>query len=119
MHTNFTFLYLFRCESYNSLIRGWNIFGNKQSPSRDIARRFAIQESIRFHFSGSFYKPSDRYITINIIHSVLQKYLFHKRCGEDLMQLYRSTEVQQYLYGDVSHSDKPIYKQGTLRKVKI
>ena len=43
-----------------------NIFGNKQSPSRDIARSFAIQESISFYFYGSFNKPSDRYITIYI-----------------------------------------------------
>ena len=35
------------------------------------------------------------------------------------MQLYHSTEVQQHPYGDVSQSDKPIYKQGALSKVKF
>ena len=53
------------------------------------------------------------------MYSVLQKFLFYQRCGEDLMQLYHSTEVQQYVYGDVSQSDMPIYKQGALRKVKF
>ena len=64
---------------------------------RDIARSFAIQESIRFYFSESFYKPSDRYISF--MYSALQKFLFYQRCGEDLMH---SSKVQQYLYGDVS-----------------
>ena len=91
------------------------LVGNKQSPSRDIARSFAIQESIRFYFSGSFYKPSNRYLTI----SIFSLALLYLRCGEDLMQLYHFTEVQQYLYGDVSQRDMPIYKQGALRKVKF
>ncbi|KAL5517747.1 hypothetical protein EMCRGX_G003356 [Ephydatia muelleri] len=47
------------CESFNSLIRTWNIFGNRHAPSKDIANNFAVQESIRFTFSGSYYNPSE------------------------------------------------------------
>ena len=45
-------LYSYRCETFNSLIRTRNIFGNKQAPSRDIAHGFAVLEHLRFVCSG-------------------------------------------------------------------
>ena len=42
----------YRCETFNSLIRARNIFGNKQAPSRDIAHGFAVIEHLRFVCSG-------------------------------------------------------------------
>lgn len=45
-------LYPYRCETFNSLIRTRNIFGNKQAPSRDIAHGFAVLEHLRFVCSG-------------------------------------------------------------------
>ena len=53
-----------RFEAFNSLIRTQNIYGNRQSPSRDIARRFLTLEYLRFICSGGLYDtPSmTRYI---------------------------------------------------------
>eukprot|EP00731_Ephydatia_muelleri_P011328 Em0006g222a len=41
-----------RCETYNSLIRSQNVYGNKMAPSKDIAHSFAVLNSIYFTFSG-------------------------------------------------------------------
>ncbi len=41
-----------RCESFNSIMREYNIHGNKQAPSRDIANRFAITEHLQFLCHG-------------------------------------------------------------------
>lgn len=45
---------LFRCETFNSYIRSQNIFGNKGSPSRDIAKKFAAVEQLRFICEGGY-----------------------------------------------------------------
>ena len=47
------FIFICRFESFNSLIRNQNIFGNKQSPSRDIAHKFAIIQHLRWICSGA------------------------------------------------------------------
>ena len=41
-----------RCETFNSLVRTRNIFGNKQAPSRDIAQGFSVLEHLRFICAG-------------------------------------------------------------------
>ena len=43
----------------NSVIRSRNVYSNRQAPSKDIATAFAVQESIRFTFSGSCYNTSE------------------------------------------------------------
>ena len=44
-----------RCETYNSLIRARNVYGNRLAPSRDIAHGFALIEHLRFICAvGSF-----------------------------------------------------------------
>eukprot|EP00731_Ephydatia_muelleri_P009853 Em0005g439a len=88
-----------RCESYNSVIRSRNVYSNRQAPSKDIATAFAIQESIRFTFSGSCYNTSER-------------------CGEDLVNLYHTKEVQAFLGGEVQERGSGIHKHGTLRKLE-
>ncbi|KAL5518020.1 hypothetical protein EMCRGX_G003686 [Ephydatia muelleri] len=40
-------------------------------------------------------------------------------CGDDLVRLYESAEVQEYLYGIDSKQNKHIHKPGTLRKLSI
>lgn len=45
---------LFRCETFNSYIRSQNIYGNKSSPSRDIAKKFAAIEQLRFICEGGY-----------------------------------------------------------------
>ena len=41
-----------RCESFNGVIRSYNVNGNKRASSRDIATRFAVVEHLRFICSG-------------------------------------------------------------------
>ena len=45
----------FRYESFNSLMRGQNICGNRHAPSRDIAKNFAVIEYLRLLGSGGVY----------------------------------------------------------------
>ena len=53
-----------RYETFNSLIRTRNIFGNKQAPSRDIAQGFGVLEHLRFICAGgSFtFDGKERYV---------------------------------------------------------
>ena len=50
-----------RCESFNSIIRGQNVFSNHLSPSRDIASRLSIIEEFRFLANGGKYSQ-ERYV---------------------------------------------------------
>ncbi|KAL5505294.1 hypothetical protein EMCRGX_G006701 [Ephydatia muelleri] len=43
----------------NSVIWSRNVYSNRQAPSKDFATAFAVQESIRFTFSGSCYNTSE------------------------------------------------------------
>uniref|UniRef100_A0A1X7UZ35 Uncharacterized protein n=1 Tax=Amphimedon queenslandica TaxID=400682 RepID=A0A1X7UZ35_AMPQE len=89
-----------RYESYNSLVRAQNIFGNRQSPSRDIATNFAVQQHLTFICSRGYFEG--------------------KQCGEQLYSIYLSTQVQQFLRGvsiKKTQSDKDIYQPGCLRKL--
>ncbi|KAL5459987.1 hypothetical protein EMCRGX_G033391 [Ephydatia muelleri] len=63
-----------RCESYNAAIRGRNMYANRHAPSKDIATSFAIQESIRSVCSGGHYNALEK-------------------CGDELVKLYKSSEV--------------------------
>ncbi|KAL5479127.1 hypothetical protein EMCRGX_G022609 [Ephydatia muelleri] len=73
-----------RCESFNGTIRAHNIYANRHAPSKDIATSFAIQQSIQFVCSGGYYDPLEK-------------------CGEDLIRLYRSSEVEDFLAGERPH----------------
>lgn len=55
-----------RCESYNSVIRAKNIFGNRLAPSRDIACGFAILEHLRFICSGGSTDGIFKQVTYNL-----------------------------------------------------
>eukprot|EP00731_Ephydatia_muelleri_P017205 Em0010g303a len=88
-----------RCESYNAAIRGRNIYANRHAPSKDIATSFAIQESIRFVCSGGHYDALEK-------------------CGDELVKLYKSSEVDDVLRGGASAScEKPTYLRGAIHKV--
>jgi len=41
------------------------------------------------------------------------------RCGDDLVRLYESAEVQEYLYRIDSKQNKHMHKPGTLRKASF
>ncbi|KAL5505895.1 hypothetical protein EMCRGX_G007436 [Ephydatia muelleri] len=90
-----------RCESYNDVIRSHNIYANKHAPSKDIANSFAIQESIRFFCSGGHLDLSEM------------------QCGDGVIKLYQSSEVEDFLTGTPSTCDKAIYCHGALRKISV
>lgn len=39
---------IYRCESFNGVMRSYNVHSNRQASSRDIAVRFAHLEHLRF-----------------------------------------------------------------------
>ncbi|KAL5471430.1 hypothetical protein EMCRGX_G029548 [Ephydatia muelleri] len=80
------------CESFNSVVSAENVFSNKHSPSRDIATKFGVEESIR-----------------NICLGISDKF------GAGLVELYQSEVVPKFL-GKHMKSEKSIYQPGTLRK---
>eukprot|EP00731_Ephydatia_muelleri_P028787 Em0020g431a len=44
-----------RCESFNSDVRAQNIYSNRQAPSRDIGKHFAVLEHVRHIIDGGRY----------------------------------------------------------------
>ena len=52
-----------RCESFNSLLRAYNIYANRGAPSRDIANSFAVMDHLRFICSGGIVDGSHRLVT--------------------------------------------------------
>eukprot|EP00731_Ephydatia_muelleri_P033943 Em0042g22a len=90
-----------RCESFNSMVRLQNIFGNKLSPSRDIANHFACVEHIRFICEGGLFNNNEQ-------------------CGSGLCELYKTKAVQHF-FNSISMKDlncsKRIYQPGCGRKV--
>eukprot|EP00731_Ephydatia_muelleri_P015799 Em0009g223a len=90
-----------RCESFNSMVRLQNIFGNKLSPSRDIANHFACVEHIRFICEGGLFNNNEQ-------------------CGSGLCELYKTKAVQHF-FNSISIKDlncsKRIYQPGCGRKV--
>lgn len=63
-------LFIFRYEAFNSNLRAQNVFGNRHSPSKDIAHKFAVLENLRFVCNGGYYGSSSQYSRY-LIHSVL------------------------------------------------
>jgi hypothetical protein len=90
-----------RYEAFNSIVRCQNIYGNRHSPSKDIANNFATTENLRFVCEGGCHD--------NTI------------CGKGLKELYNSPQVQLFFNGitmeELNHS-KTIYIPGALRKLK-
>ena len=58
----------YRFESFNSHIRAHNIFGKRQSPSRDIATRFVILHNLRYICSGGYFNGQQYDITFSGVH---------------------------------------------------
>lgn len=89
-----------RYEAFNSVVRAQNIYGNRHSPSKDIAYNFAVLQHLRFLCSGG--------------------YCDGRQCGEGLQHLYSSPQIQIYLNclptSEVLQ-EKQIYQPGCLRKL--
>ena len=51
-----------RCESFNSILRTYNIYANRGAPSRDIANSFAVMDHMRFICSGGVLNGSHRLV---------------------------------------------------------
>ena len=110
-----------RCESFNGLMRTQNIYSNKHAPSRDIAHAFNIVQGLRFICKGGTTFPGGRKYVFTIITKLFLHYpSLIDRCGEALMELYNSTNVQRHLNGISMKElcpEKSIYAPGSLRKV--
>ena len=108
-----------RCEHFNSIMREYNIHGNRKACSRDVVTRFARLEAIRLLKEGDG-SGRNRYIQAKAILMYIYIYFFLFRCGAALHKLLDSPEVVHFLYGTPYRdilSHKEIYQPGTLRKV--
>eukprot|EP00731_Ephydatia_muelleri_P012809 Em0007g119a len=89
-----------RCESFNSDVRAQNIYSNRQAPSRDIGKHFAVLEHVRHIIDGGRYGQ--------------------ERCGDSLRTLCSTKPMQAFLYQtsvkELS-AHEGIYKPGTPRLV--
>lgn len=61
MHMYLTILYNLRFESLNSRVRTFNVFSNRQAPSRDIAGHFSVLQHLRFLCHDGQMGPNERY----------------------------------------------------------
>ena len=69
---------IYRCETYNSLIRARNIYANRLAPSRDIAHAFATLGHLRFICSGGSLDGSLLYISVQfdtLIYVIMFSYI--------------------------------------------
>lgn len=105
-----------RCESFNGVMRQYNVNSNRQSSSRDIATKFSIFEQLRLLCDGGGH--------VRYVYSYFPLLFFWAikiySAGRSLKNLYLSYAVQQYLFGTpmrVLAPDKEIYQHGSLRKV--
>eukprot|EP00731_Ephydatia_muelleri_P006511 Em0003g759a len=89
-----------RCESFNSDVRAQNIYSNRQAPSRDSGKHFAVLEHVRHIVDGGRYGQ--------------------ERCGDSLRTLCSTKPMQAFLYQtsvkELS-AHEGIYKPGTPRLV--
>eukprot|EP00731_Ephydatia_muelleri_P005115 Em0002g1291a len=89
-----------RCESFNSLVRLQNIYGNKLAPSRDIANHFAIIDHVRYICEGGLFNTNEQ-------------------CGSGLRELYNTNAVQHFFNSvpmKLLNKTKTIYQPGCGRK---
>ena len=61
MYMYLTILCHCRFESLNSRVRTFNVFSNRQAPSRDIAGHFSVLQHLRFLCHGGQMGPNERY----------------------------------------------------------
>ena len=109
-HTNRCSIH--RCESFNSLIRGQNIHGNKQAPSRDIAHRFAVIEHLRFLCNTKGY--ANHFTTPN---TKQREVCIFFRSGKALQALMETPLIKKYYAWEPAERVKRIYQPGVLHKV--
>ena len=58
----------YRFESFNSRIKAQNYIENRQSPSRDIATKFAILHNLRYIRSGGYFNGQQCSITFSCVY---------------------------------------------------
>lgn len=59
-YIQFNYLIYFRYEAFNGLVRTQNIFGNRHSPSKDIAHNFAVMQQLHFLCSGGIFNENQQ-----------------------------------------------------------
>ncbi|KAL5497408.1 hypothetical protein EMCRGX_G013875 [Ephydatia muelleri] len=99
MHDSFAFCGE-RFESFNSRVRGYNIFGNRLAPSQDIARRFAALQHLHYICNDGTSESS-------------------ARCGDGTKALLFSPSMQHIICGIPMHElhhHRTIYQAGALCK---
>ena len=109
----------YRCEAFNSLVRERNIHSHRHPPSHDIAVGFAVREQFEHIVSGGLYGPNnDRYIIYNQYHGSLVAH-FTCRCSNDILMLFKSPEVQQFMYGGKMQSKSNISIKKVMKYIYI
>ena len=96
-----------RCESFNSVLRTHNVYGNWAGPSRDIATTFPIQEQLRFICSGGVLSGADRLVSghemknghINILSSIQKHVNIYCSHTNMLLCAYASIQYLLIVYG--------------------
>ena len=128
--------YIFRrCESFNGMVRRFNVHGNRQSPSRDIATMFATIGNLSGLAMGqvdvdgryalpAIYNMKGYSVYIHYWWSpctlcVCLRYII-RQAGQGLCDLLRTPQVEHFLFGTPMSelAEKQIYKHGALRKVQ-
>ena len=116
-----------RCESLNSVLRAFNVYGNRQAPSRDIGRAFATlfvlqtlasssaSEGWVLHGLGYQCNFSD----LDVDKSIPSLSNREPLVGEGFQSVLREPVVEHYLLDTPMRecTTKDIYKHGALRKV--
>ena len=60
IHNYYYYDHTIRYESFNSAVHLQNIFGNKQAPSRDIAKHFAVVEHLHYICNGGIFGNNEK-----------------------------------------------------------
>ena len=87
-----------RFESFNSKVRAYNVYGNRHSPSHDIAHHFSVLQQLRYICHGGMFDENGRYLLIYLNACIPIKALSSKvwQCIERLVLF--QTYAPQYVW---------------------
>ena len=115
----FNFCVLHSFESFNSQVRTFNIFSNRQAQSRDIAIHFSRLQDLRYLSHCTHFSDNKRLVYHFRIPVVMKN---NFRCAVGVQEILSSSVVQHALSGTCIsfqqlNGDRGIYQPGAARKV--